>query len=76
MLTLLCQDNSENIVYNLPPDEVLSLMESGTSFSKGSGHLILALQGWQSFGETKAGDLSDDSTSEMLSLHTKALMQA
>lgn len=51
-------------------------MESGTSFSKGSGHLILALQGWQSFGETKAGDLSDDSTSEMLSLHTKALMQA
>lgn len=29
-------------------------MESGTSFNKGSGHLILALQGWQSFGETKA----------------------
>lgn len=28
---------NENIIYNLPPDEVLSLLESGTSFNRVQG---------------------------------------
>lgn len=64
MPTLLCQDNSENIIHDLPPDEALSLLESGISLNRVQGTSFYALQGWQSSGEShKAGDLSDDSTS-------------